>query len=67
MHNFRVHICKIKWLREYASTFKGIQWILPLWINFQNNLWYVTLSKFFILIFITVLVFSNNATSAIGN
>lgn len=65
MQNFRVHIWKIKWLREYASDFKGREWVLALWINFQINLWYVTLNKFFIFIFITLLVISNNATSAI--
>lgn len=65
MKNFRVHIWKIKWLREYASDFKGMEWILALWINFQTTLWYVTLSMFCILIFITILVISNNATSAI--
>lgn len=65
MHNFRVYIWKIKWLREYASNFKGMEWILALWINFQTTLWYVTLSMFCILIFIAILVISNNATSAI--
>lgn len=65
MQNFRVYIWKIKWLREYASNFKGMEWILALWINFQTTLWYVTLSMFCILIFIAILVISNNATSAI--